>query len=171
MLCFWVYVILLAIRFPLKLSFLVWLFLHLVYGSNMMYYVKALQLKWITKGFRKLICILSMFWERGFTHWAVVAHSHYFFPFPRFTGMWQLRGAPRVELLGLCCHSYVFVVYCRLWLERLQSYVNSLFLVSLWMIANSVYSGCVARRVWTPACSRWAVVGCWFVLQGYNVRL
>jgi len=33
------------------------------------------------KGFRKLICILSMFWEREFTHWAVVTHSHYFSPF------------------------------------------------------------------------------------------
>ena len=112
-----------------------------------------------------------MFWERGFTHWVVVAHSHYFSPFPRFTGMWQLRGAPRVELHGLCCHIYDFDVYCRLWLERLQSYVNSLFLVSLWMIANFVYSGRVARRGGTPACSRWAVVGCWLVLQGYYVRL
>ena len=38
-------------------------------------------------------------------------------PFPRFRRL--LRGTPRVDLLGLCCHTYVFDVYCRLWLKRL----------------------------------------------------
>ena len=116
------------LRFLLKLSFLVWLFLRLAYGSKMRYYVKALQLKWITKGFHKLICMISMFWEGWFTRWAVVAHSHYFSPLSlRFIGMWLMRGVRQ----GWTCLGWIWRDYVILFMfVRLYNYLSSC--KSLW---------------------------------------